>query len=205
MAAALSLPQLMNPTFLPLKKIWHLQHAARRTAMHFAPEVDYRRSDFMDGTAFRDAEPVLICESGSSINDDMSTSFGLFVVSPDFVNALRSVNATGWELLPAHVFVNKKLRELYGYTLFKPVGACGAVRWDQARKEVRPRRVRGAPPYDVRICLNLDSATRDGSDVFWRHGTAITCVTEKVMIALSRSGLSNIVLTPACEYKSFVR
>ncbi len=180
-------------------------HAALRGAMHFVPRDELRRQDFIDGTAFVEGTPVLVCESGSRVYDVMTTSFGLLVVSPAFVAALSKHGITGWKSLPSSIFAKRFATELHGYTLFLVTGSAGEVRWELARRVERPPIVRGGLAFSVNLGLVLEEASWDGSDIFWPRSTAITCMTERAVESLKAANVTNVKFTLSSAYESSPR
>jgi hypothetical protein len=114
------------------------------------------------------------------------------VVSQAFVEALTTAGCSGWSLFPVTVY-DKEGVTANGFHGFQVVGECGPVDW--RRSQPVPVRLPGGVFPSLKG-MYFAVETWDGSDVFGPTDTGFVFMTEKAVLALRRSRISNMDAEP---------
>jgi hypothetical protein len=143
---------------------------------------------------FRPIQPLVMTHNqGGPLRDVVITGWAMpDVVSQAFVEALNSAGCSGWSLFPVTVY-DKTGVPAPGFHGFQVVGECGPIDWRRSRPV--PVQSRGGV-FPRLKGMYFTEDTWDGSDVFGPTDKGFVFMTEKAVLALKRSRISNMNAEP---------
>lgn len=143
---------------------------------------------------FRPNQPLVMRHNvGGPLRDVVITGYAdPNVVSQAFVDALTTAGCSGWSLFPVTVY-DKEGVIANGFHGFQVVGECGPVDW--RRSQPVPVQLPGGV-FPRLKGMYFAVETWDGSDVFGQTDTGFVFMTEKAVLALRRSRISNMDAEP---------
>jgi hypothetical protein len=143
---------------------------------------------------FRPSQPLVMKHNvGGPLRDVVITGYAApNVVSQAVVEALTSAGCSGWSLFPVTVY-DKKGIPVGGFHGFQVVGESGPIDW--RRSQPVPIQLPGGV-FPRLKGMYFTEGTWDGSDVFGPTDKGFVFMTEKAVLALERSRISNIDVKP---------
>jgi hypothetical protein len=146
---------------------------------------------------FRPSQPLEMRHNvGGPLRDVVITGWAVpDVVSQTFVDALSSAGCSGWSLFPVTVY-DKRGAPASGFHGFQVLGECGPLDW--RRSQPVPVELPGGV-FPRLKGMYFTEGTWDGSDVFGPTDKGFVFMTEKAVLALKRSRVSNMDAEPIEE------